>query len=81
MIINHPGVVVKAKSPKGPNWYKLTNKGTFEEKELKQVIKDSLKTYKRMEEEAALEKERIKAEKAAAKKAEREALKAANQKK
>lgn len=81
MIINHPGVVVKAKSPKGPNWYKLTNKGTFEEKELKQVIKDSLKTYKKMEEEAALEKERIKAEKAAAKKAEREALKAANQKK
>lgn len=77
LIINHPGVVVKAKSPKGPNWYKLTNKGAFEEKELKQVIKESLKTYKKMEAEAAAEKERIKAEKAAAKKAEREAAKAA----
>lgn len=77
LIINHPGVVVKAKSPKGPNWYKLTNKGTFEEKELKQVIKESLKTYKKMEAEAAAEKERIKAEKAAARKAEKEAAKAA----
>ena len=77
LIINHPGVVVKAKSPKGSNWYKLTNKGAFEEKELKQVIKESLKTYKKMEAEAAAEKERIKAEKAAAKKAEKAAAKAA----
>ena len=78
LIINYPGEIVKAKSPKGPNWYKLTNKGTFEEGQLKQIIKQSLVTYKDMQAEAAAEKERIKQEKAAAKKAEREAAKAAN---
>lgn len=77
LIVEYPGVIVKAKSPKGENWYKLVNKGELEEKFLKQTIKESLTVLKKVELEKKAEKERIKAEKAAQRKAEREALKAA----
>ena len=76
LIIENPKGVSKATSPKGPNWYKLINKGTFEGEQLKQIIKDALEQQKELERLAEEEKARIKAEKAAQKKAEKEAAKA-----
>ena len=78
LIIENPKTVVKATSPKGPHWYKLTNKGTFEGDQLKEIIKGALEQQKVLLQEAEEEKARIKAEKAAAKKAEKEAAKAEN---
>ena len=78
LIIENPKSVSKATSPKGPHWYKLINKGTFEGEQLKQIIKDALEQQKELARLAEEEKARIKAEKAAQKKAEKEAAKAAN---
>ena len=69
LIIENPKNVSKATSPKGPNWYKLINKGTFEGDQLKSIIKNALEQQKVLIQEAEEEKARIKAEKAAAKKA------------
>lgn len=69
LIIEYPKNVTKATSPKGPHWYKLINKGTFEGEQLKSIIKNALEQHKLILAEAEAEKERIKAEKAAAKKA------------
>ncbi len=77
LIIENPKNVSKATSPKGPHWYKLINKGSFEGEQLKQIIKDALEQQKELERLAEEEKARIKAEKAAQKKAEKEAAKAA----
>ena len=71
LIIENPKNVSKATSPKGPNWYKLINKGTFEGDQLKSIIKNALEQQKVLIQEAEEEKARIKAEKAAAKKAEK----------
>ena len=76
LIIENPKNVSKATSPKGPHWYKLINKGSFEGEQLKLIIKNALEQQKTLLAEAEAEKERIKAEKAAAKKAEKEAAKA-----
>mgnify|MGYP003292248261 CR=1 FL=1 len=76
LIIENPKSVSKATSPKGPHWYKLINKGTFEGEQLKQIIKDALEQQKELARLAEEEKARIKAEKAAQKKAEKEAAKA-----
>ena len=76
LIIDNPKTVSKATSPKGPHWYKLINKGTFEGDQLKEIIKGALEQQKQLLQEAEEEKARIKAEKAAAKKAEKEAAKA-----
>ena len=77
LIIENPKYVTKATSPKGPHWYKLVNKGSFEGEQLKNIIKNALEQQKVLLAEAEAEKERIKAEKAAAKKAAREAAKEA----
>ena len=69
LIIGNPKTVTKATSPKGPHWYKLINKGTFEGEQLKDIIKGALEQQKQLLQEAEEEKARIKAEKAAAKKA------------
>ena len=69
LIIGNPKAVTKATSPKGPHWYKLINKGTFEGEQLKDIIKGALEQQKQLLQEAEEEKARIKAEKAAAKKA------------
>ena len=76
LIIENPKYVTKATSPKGPHWYKLVNKGSFEGEQLKNIIKNALEQQKVLLAEAEAEKERIKAEKAAAKKAAKEAAKA-----
>ena len=76
LIIENPKYVTKATSPKGPHWYKLINKGSFEGEQLKNIIKNALEQQKVLLAEAEAEKERIKAEKAAAKKAAKEAAKA-----
>ena len=76
LIIENPKNVTKATSPKGPHWYKLINKGSFEGEQLKNIIKNALEQQKVLLAEAEAEKERIKAEKAAAKKAAKEAAKA-----
>ena len=78
LIIDNPKTVSKATSPKGPHWYKLINKGTFEGDQLKGIIKGALEQQKLLLQEAEEEKARIKAEKAAARKAEKEAAKAQN---
>ena len=73
LIIENPKTVTKATSPKGDHWYKLINKGTFEGEQLKDIIKGALEQQKQLLQEAEEEKARIKAEKAAAKKAEKAA--------
>ena len=69
LIIENPKNVTKATSPKGPHWYKLVNKGSFEGEQLKSIIKAALEQHKAILQEAEEEKARIKAEKAAARKA------------
>lgn len=50
LINEYPGVVVKPSSPQGDNWFKVTNKGEFEEAFLKEIITKSLETLKELQE-------------------------------
>lgn len=76
LINDYPGVVVKPTSPKGDNWFKVTNKGDLERAFLKGLIVNSLATYKELEAAQKAEKERIARERREAKKALKEAEKA-----
>ena len=84
LIVKYPGTVVKATSPKGEEWFKFTNKGEFDEKEIKAMIKlaakyieDQVAEELRIKEEQKAEARRLKEEERARQKAEREAIKLA----
>ena len=84
LIVKYPGTVVKATSPKGEEWFKFTNKGEFDEKEIKAMIKlaakyieDQVSEELRIKEEQKAEARRLKEEERARQKAEREAIKLA----
>ncbi len=84
MIIKYPSLIVKANSPKGEQWFKLTNKGEFSEEDLLSIIKFSYK-YMADEEAKAIakkekEKEKAKAKKEALKQKERDKAAAIKQK-
>ena len=68
-IIKYPRVIIKPSSPKGDNWLLLINKNAFDAELLENIMNNSLKTLKRLLEEAKAAKEAEKAAKAAAKKA------------
>ena len=77
LINDYPGVVVKPTSPKGDNWFKVTNKGEADRQFLKGLIVNSLATLEQLEEEARLAKEAEKIARREAAKALREQEKAA----
>ena len=68
-IIRYPRVIIKPSSPKGDNWLLLINKGSFDAELLENIMNNSLKTLKRLLEEAKAAKEAEKEAKKAAKKA------------
>jgi hypothetical protein len=70
MIVKYPNIT-KAKTPKGENWFRLTNKGDFPEDVLYDIIEHSLEMLHVIEERKLEEKERIKELKQEAKEAER----------
>ena len=81
LIMNYPGVVVKATSPKGQNWFKLVNKNEFDRQVIKDIIIKSLATLETLEEQARIAREEALREKReAAKKAKEEKKKAAEEK-
>ena len=70
--------MVKATSPKGEEWFKITNKSELDEKELKTIIKNSIKFLEdqeaeriRIKEEEIARKKALKEEEMARRKAER----------
>lgn len=78
LIIKYPNIVVKATSPKGEEWFKITNKSELDEKELKTIIKNSIKFLEdqeaeriRIKEEEIARKKALKEEEMARRKAER----------
>ena len=81
LIMNYPGVVVKATSPKGQNWFKLVNKGEFDREVIKDIIIKSLATLETLEEQARIAKEEaLRERREAAKKLREEKKKAALEK-
>ena len=68
-IIRYPRVIIKPSSPKGDNWLLLINKNAFDAELLENIMNNSLKTLKRLLEEAKAAKEAEKEAKKAAKKA------------
>ena len=79
--MNYPGVVVKATSPKGQNWFKLVNKGEFDREVIKDIIIKSLATLETLEEQARIAKEEaLRERREAAKKLREEKKKAALEK-
>lgn len=74
-LLNYPGVITVAKSPKGGSWLKLTNKGTLTEAFLKQVIKESVAAFKEQVKIEEEKKKQARDEKARLKKLEKEAAK------
>ena len=66
-IIKYPRVIIKPSSPKGDNWLLLINKNNFDAELLENIMNNSLKTLKRLLEEAKAAKEAEKAAKKAAK--------------
>ena len=76
LIVNNPGIVVKATSPKGLEWFKITNKSELDEKLLKNIIKNSAKFIEDQEAEKIRAIEEEKARKIAEKEAEKAAVKA-----
>ena len=80
LIMNYPGVVVKATSPKGQNWFKLVNKNEFDRQVIKDIIIKSLATLETLEEQARIAREEALREKReAAKKAKEEAIRKAKE--
>ena len=77
LINQYPGVVIKPTSPKGENWFRVTNKGEGDRQFLKGLIQNSLATLEALEEEARLAKEEAKRAKKEAAKAQKAAEKAA----
>lgn len=49
-------VVVKTNTPKGPNWFKLVNKGDFKEEDLYDIIDKAHATLLKLEEQKASER-------------------------
>ena len=78
MIIKYPSLIVKANSPKGEQWFKLTNKGEFSQEDLLSIIRFSYKYMADEEAKAIAKKE--KAKKEAIKQKERDKVAAAKAK-
>lgn len=79
LLVKYPSIS-KATSPQGDQWFKLVNKGDFEEDDLQNIIKFSYTYLVDLEEKAAAQKEKEKAKAAEKRKKEREKAKAAAQK-
>jgi len=73
LIVNTPNVV-KAKSPKGDNWFKLTNKGDYTEDQIFDVVDKSHRMLEILEERKLQAKEQARLAKLEAKIREREAI-------
>ena len=69
MIIKYPSLIVKANSPKGEQWFKLTNKGEFSQEDLLAIIRFSYKYMADEEAKAIANKEKAKAKEKAKKEA------------
>ena len=84
MIIKYPSLIVKANSPKGEQWFKLTNKGEFSQEDLLSIIRFSYKYMADEEAKAIAKKEKAKekekAKKEAIKQKERDKVAAAKAK-
>ena len=70
LIVEYPGTIVKATSPKGEQWFRLVNKGELDEKLIKNIVKNSIAYY----DEIDAEKQRLIEEEKARKQAEKDAL-------
>ena len=79
LLVKYP-TISKATSPQGDQWFKLVNKGEFEEEDLQNIIKFSHDYLVDLEEKAAAKKEREKQKAAEKRKKEREKAKAAAKK-
>ena len=79
LLVKYPSIS-KATSPQGDQWFKLVNKGDFEEDDLQNIIKFSYTYLVDLEEKAAAQKEKEKQKAAEKRKKEREKAKAAAQK-
>ena len=79
LLVKYP-TISKATSPAGDQWFKLVNKGEFEEEDLQNIIKFSYNYLVDLEEKAAAQKEKEKAKAAEKRKKEREKAKAAAKK-
>jgi hypothetical protein len=73
LIVNTPNVV-KAKSPKGDNWFKLTNKGDYTEDQIFDIIDKSHRMLTILEERKLQAKEQARLAKLEVKIREREAI-------
>lgn len=76
MIVKYPDIT-KAKTPKGENWFKLTNRGDFPEEVIFDIIEHSYEMLAVIEKRKQEEKDRIKQLKKEAREAERARLKEA----
>lgn len=76
LLVKYPSIT-KATSPQGDQWFKLVNKGDYEESDLQNIIEFSYKYLVDLEEKAAAAKEKAKAKAAEKRKKEREKAKAA----
>ena len=76
LLVKYPSIS-KATSPQGDQWFKLVNKGDYEEADLQNIIEFSYKYLVDLEEKAAAAKEKAKAKAAEKRKKEREKAKAA----
>ena len=75
LLVKYP-TISKATSPQGDQWFKLVNKGEFEEEDLQNIIKFAHAYLVDLEEKAAAKKEKEKQKAAEKRKKEREKAKA-----
>lgn len=54
LMIEYPGAVIKAKTPKGDNWFKLINKGQFDEMGITRIILEAYGLPELLKERRAL---------------------------
>lgn len=79
LVVDYPGVVTKATSPKGDEWFKITNKGELDRAFLKGLVTKSATTLVELLEEQKAAKAREAQAKKEAKAAEKAAQKASEQ--
>lgn len=79
LLVKYP-TITKAKTPAGDQWFKLVNKGNFEESDLQNIIKFSYNYLINEEQKALLKKQKEKEKAAEKRKKEKEKAKLAAQK-
>lgn len=76
LLIKYPNIILKAQSPKGEQWFKVTNKGNVDEEDLKAIIRFSYKYLVDAEAKEIAKREKAKEKLKAKKEAEKAKMKA-----